>query len=150
MNREPYRIAPLMPATAYKTYQIRMPLSTHWVDVTCEDFECGAYLHGWVTTIDERTDLGRKQAHYIRNMAGRSFKESRSGLGLVEFEFRPGQPCFAKHKVRGDRPEVFIVRDGDFRGNPRGTPARVHKNGREWVEDFSEHLDTINTEIEKG
>jgi hypothetical protein len=48
------------------------------------------------------------------------------------------------------RPELFIVRGGDYRGNPLGTPTRVHARPEDWVEDFSTHTQAIADRLEKG
>lgn len=150
MTRDLNRLNPLMPAGAYKTYQIASPLSTHWFTVSCEDAECGNYLRGWMTTIDERTELGKKQAHYIRSLSGRSFTAEVNAVGMTEFTFRPGQPCFQEHKERGERPELYLVKGGDHRGNPRRIAPQRHTKPEHWVEDFAEHQDKLSTEIEKG
>jgi hypothetical protein len=52
--------------------------------------------------------------------------------------------------VRIDKPPLFLVRDGDWRGNPRRTRARQHLNPGNWVEDFATHQQAIADEIEKG
>jgi hypothetical protein len=54
-----------------------------------------------------------------------------------------------KHQVRLEKPEIFIVKGGDHRGNPKGTPTRVHTKAEFWVEEFAETQDKIQTQIEK-
>lgn len=171
------RAQPVGPAAAYKTYQVTAPLSTHFRPATCAEVDCAAWRHGWRTVVDERTDLGMAQAAYIRaecvsaslpaspaGRARRRYTEHRdehhlmdgTGLtagsvtGLTTFEFAAGQPCFAKHEVPLERPELYIVRGGDWRGNPRGTPARRHTTAEDWVEDFAEHQDRLRTALERG
>jgi hypothetical protein len=146
------RIEPAMPAEAYKTYSIVAPRSTHWVDATCAEVDCVHYLHGWQSVIDEATELGQRQAYYIRKQSGRAFREERRPDGLTAFTFEAGQPCFAaqRHQRRLDRPELYIVRDGDHRGNPRGTPQRQHVRAADWVEDFAEHQQQLADEHQKG
>lgn len=144
------RLQPNMNAGDYKTYRIAMPKATHWIEVSCEDFECQHYANGWRTLVDERTDLGMKQAHYIRRLSGRSFTEERTPIGGTAFVFRPGQPCFETHRVRGEKPEIFLVQGGDFRGNPHGVRTVVHKHPDDWVEDFAEHQDRVKTILERG
>jgi len=144
------RFEPAMSPQDYKTYRIALPKSTHFADSTCEDVECAAYANGWRSLIDESAELGAKQAFYIRKQSGRGFTESRTPEGLTEFLFRPGQPCFTQHKVRTELPEIFMVQGGDFRGNPRGTPAVTHTRPEHWVEDFAEHQDKLNTILERG
>ncbi|KUN03143.1 hypothetical protein AQI95_24610 [Streptomyces yokosukanensis] len=146
------RAEPTMPAEAYKTYAIVAPKSTHWVDATCAEVECAHHLYGWQSVIDESTELGQRQAHYIRKQAGRRFTEERREGGLTAFVFEAGQVCFnaAKHQRRLDRPELYIVRDGDHRGNPRGTAPRQHVKAADWVDDFAEHQQALADEHQKG
>lgn len=132
------RIDSQLPVGAMKTYSIVTPMSTHFRDGTCEEADCDGYKFGWLTVIDELTELGQGQAHYIRKESGRRFTETRNELGLTVFTFEAGQKCFREHKVRIERPEIFRVRDGDYRGNPTGQ-LRVHTRPDFWVEDFAEH-----------
>lgn len=138
------RIDPAGPAHAYKTYAIASPISTHYRDGTCEEVGCLAQRHGWQTSVDESTDLGQKQAHYIRKLSGRSFTETRNELGLTVFSFVAGQECFNTHKVSLERPEFYAVRAGDWRGDPTGRGPRLHSGPDAWVNDFAEHLDGID------
>lgn len=143
------RIQPQMPAQAYKTYQISSPVRTHYRDATCQEVECAAYAHGWMTNIDVAMPLGRDQANYIRLRSGRAFISSEVGT-LVSFTFAPGQRCFAAHKVSLDRPEFYVVRDGDWRGNPRRTEPRIHSGAAAWVDDFATHQQALADEVQKG
>jgi hypothetical protein len=144
------RIDPVGPVQAYKTYGIYTPLATHFRAATCAEVECSRYLNGWETRVDETTDLGQAQAHYIRRDSGRGFSESRDA-GLTVFRFEPGQRCFASdtHRTRIERPEIFIARGGDHRGNPTGQVTK-HTSPAHWVEDFAEHQQRIADEIERG
>lgn len=146
------RIEPAMGAHAYKTYGMAMPLRTHWRSASCDEYGCDAWRNGWVTTVDLSTDLGRKQAEYIRHDRTRRASEQRSGPAEVKFVFGPGQRCFraADHRAPLGRPPRFVVTGGDWRGNPRGIPARVHRNGTDWCEDFAEHQDKIASAIGRG
>ncbi|MEV0618541.1 hypothetical protein AB0I81_34800 [Nonomuraea sp. NPDC050404] len=143
------RITPALPTHAYQTYQVVAPPSTHWRPATCAEADCPAYHQGWKSVIDETSDLGQRQAHYIRRESGRRFAETRNEAGLTVFEFEVGQRCFAPHQVRLDRPEVYLVRAGDFRGNPTGQ-VRRHANAADWTEDFAEHQGRLADVIEKG
>ena len=123
---------------------------------TCAEVDCGAYLHGWQTTVDESTDLGQGQAHYIRKNSGRRFVESRvlsdEGVPLTAFRFEAGQRCFRadEHRARLERPEIYLVRDGDWRGNPRGTEPRRHASAADWVDDFANHQETLANRLKEG
>ena len=139
------RITPNAPPAAYKTYAIRSPLATHFRPATCAEVECQAHTKGWRTAVDESTDLGQRQAYYIRKQSGRRFSEHRDEAGLTVFEFEAGQRCFRsdEHRVSLQRPENFLVLGGDYRGNPMRTPAHKHTRPEFWVEDFANHQDKI-------
>lgn len=143
------RIEPNLPAHLYKTYEIRAPLKTHWRKATCEEVRCPDYERGWKTTVDESTDLGKRQAHYIRHDRTRKHAENRLPSGLTEFTFSPGQTCFDSHKTRLEIDEIFVERGGDWRGNPR-REGRMHTNAEFWVESFAEHQDKLKTALERG
>lgn len=151
MSQQPFRLPPALPAAAMKTYQVSAPLSTHWHPVTCEEAACEFWREGWTSYIDESADLGQRQAHYIRKESGRRYREERNEAGITEFTFEPGQRCFAsgRHRGRNERPERYIVRGGDWRGNPTGE-RRVHANADDWTEDFATHQDKIKTLLERG
>jgi hypothetical protein len=146
------RAAPALPVTAVQTYRIVRPRGNRLMwnrDVPCARADCQAYEHGWITRVDEATELGKRQAHYIRHEARRSHTEALEG-GLTVFTFSAGQECFAgKHDVATEADPLFIVRDGDWRGNPSGR-RRTHRNGVEWVEDFGEHQQNLADRIAQG
>ncbi len=117
---------------------------------SCEEVECAMYAAGWKMVIDLGTDLGQKQAHYIKHQSGRSYKVEKNVDGVVTLIFAANQPCFNEHTVATDLPEVFLVKGGDRRGNPLRTPTRVHKKPEFWLEEFAENQDRIATAREKG
>lgn len=145
MGQQPFRLEPQGPVEAYKTYSITSPHDRE-VKASCELVGCAAWQFGWQSIIDESTTLGRDQAAHIRHRSGRTFKEQRTGAGLTVFTFEPRQRCFADHRTR---PELYVVRDGDWRGNPTGR-RRQHANAADWVEDFGEHQQRIADQIERG
>jgi len=148
---EPFRLPPAMPAAAYRTFQVVAPLATHFVSATCAEADCAEYLLGWVTTVDERTELGERQAHFIRHDRERRHFEERRPDGLTAFTFPPGQRCFRSgdHRRRLEREEIFVMRDGDWRGNPLGTaPVRVGVTS--WVDEFGEHQERLAEAHERG
>lgn len=144
-----HRVEPALPAEHMQTYGLVVPLETHWRPATCEEVVCTHHANGWQTAVDEATELGQRQAHYIRRVAGRAFTEAREGA-LTVFRFPAGQVCFGEHRRQLERDPVFFVRDGDWRGNPRGTPPRVHARGADWVEDMQENLDKTRAFRERG
>lgn len=126
--------------TQTKTYEISAPVQTHYRPATCEEAGCLAHRHGWRTAVDVGSTLGAQQAAYIRARSGRRFREEPGDGTIVYFAFEAGQACFASasHRVPLERPALFVVRDGDFRGNPSGR-TRTHTRPADWVEDFAGH-----------
>lgn len=169
MSGAPFRINPQMGPEAYKTYSIRAPHETHWRPASCEDIDCGPYLYGWVTILPAGSDrialVKRSGRHFVEyrdtlpdTVAARlpdadpeNPGARELGPGLVAFYFEPGQACFeaASHTIRLDRRELYLVTDGDWRGNPRG--GRVGHSGPDaWVDDFGTHQDRLSRQIERG
>lgn len=138
------RITPNAPVTAFQTYRIVSP-PDRAVRAACEQVGCPAWLHGWETRVDERTDLGQAQAAYIRTQSGRTFRELTTAEGLTVFRFANRQRCFAEHRTR---PETYLVRGGDWRRD-LGV-LRQHQRGRDWVEDFSLHQDRLADQQRRG
>lgn len=143
--QQPFRIRPALPAAEMKTYRIYSPADVT-VRTACEQAGCEAWRRGWETHVDEATDLGRRQALYIRAEAGRAFTERRTGAGITVFRFESGQRCFADHRTR---PQRFIEQGGDWRGNPT-REHRVHARPADWVESFAGHQDRIADLIRRG
>jgi hypothetical protein len=139
------RFQPAMEVGAYQTFQISAPRDVTVV-AACEQVGCPQWQDGWDSVINEATQLGQEQAAYIRQKSGRTFREMRTEAGLTVFRFEAHQRCFAEHRTR---PEIYLVRDGDWRGNPTGR-RRNHSRAADWVEDFGEHQQRIADEIEKG
>lgn len=150
MNRPLKREKLRMPVNAMQTFQVTAPISTHTRKATCEEAECAQYLRGWRMKLDLGTELGQKQAYYIKHHSGRAYKVVAQQDGLVELEFSGNQTCFQDHRVRIDRPEIYRVKGGDYRGNPLRTPVRTHKKAEYWVEEFAENQDRLKTQMERG
>lgn len=140
-------IVPKLGPEAYKTYQIVAPVATHFRPATCQEMECAGYTRGWRTTVLPDSS----QAQYIRHSSGRKFASEMNADGTVSFTFPPGQMCFAAadHRVSLQREPLYVVRGGDFRGNPRGTPS-IRRKSTEWVDDFATHQQSIADRIERG
>jgi hypothetical protein len=143
--KQPFRVEPMLPVEKYITYGISASRDTGVV-TACKDAGCQAWQNGWETIVDESTVLGANQAAYIRRMSGRTFKEAKTGAGTSVFRFEPFQRCFSEHRTR---PDVYVRRHGDWRGNPSGQRF-YHANAAEWVEDFQGNQARINSEIQKG
>lgn len=156
-----------MPVTAYKSYELRAPVATHFRKAvcgemiyaectqtdevgnpSCTEMHCSAHAHGWRTLVDVGTDLGERQAAYIGKHAGRRFVLEVDGP-LHTYTFPAGQQCFGAHLLPLERDPILIVRDGDWRGNPTGH-SRTHTRPADWIEDFAEHQSGLADEIKKG
>jgi hypothetical protein len=142
------RLSPAGQPADYKTYAIASPIETHTRAATCQEVECLAYQNGWITEIDVSTTLGQNQAAYIQHRSGRSYSVEQNG-SQVKLTFPAGQECFHPHRVALDRPAIFVVRDGDWRGNPRGT-SPVIRTPDDWVDDFANHQISVANQIERG
>lgn len=146
------RLDPQVGPEHYKTYQIISPASTHTRVATCAEVECDQRAKGWLTRINVATDLGRRQARFIRERSGRRFLVTREPVApdwVLELTFPPGQTCFAEHRVPLHREPLYRVRGGDYRGNPHNIPV-VKRSAPEWVEDFGEHQQKIKDARERG
>ena len=141
------RLAPAMPAHAYQTFQISMPLETHWRAATCVEVNCEQYLHGWRVRLDPLSEEDRWAIH----RSGRRYVRQDVAEGETWLLFEPGQACFAasEHRTPIGKPELFIVKGGDWRGNPRGE-VRQHKYAEDWVDQFANHQDRVARAIQEG
>lgn len=143
-----FRPQPLMPAHAYKTYAVVSPLSTHFRKATCAEVSCPHYLNGWAVRVE---GLHPDLLHAAKT-SGRKYIEQCLVEGETWLVFEAGQACFraSDHRTRVDREPLYVVREGDHRGNPRGTDARVHRGPDNWLDDFATHQATLADEIAKG
>lgn len=143
-----FRLDPQGGIEEYKTYSIKAPRSTHFAPATCEQVNCDQWRLGWRVVCDETVPDGSEAAQWIRHVSQRHYLESKDEAGLTVFTFQPGQPCFHPHQRRLDKPELYLVRDGDFRGNPT-RKQRMHARGEDWIDDFQNHQDRLAADIEK-
>ena len=147
-----------LPAAAYKTYGISSPRATHWRPAACAQAQCRGHREGWQSTVPSDSP----QADYIRHDKSRRHVETRPAPGWSHFTFEPGQECFTwcqektcpyrephHHHILIDRQERFLVRGGDWRGNPDGF-RREHKRPEDWQDDFASHQDKIATLVSRG
>lgn len=136
-----------------RTFSVLAPAKSHHRVGTCDEAKCPNYLEGFAVIADESTDLGQQQAYFIRHDGSRRFTEERGDLGLTVFTFEAGQRCFSTvffdgrvqrgHLVRIERPEFFVVREGDHRGNPRGDKPFLHAKPENWLDEFATNLDRV-------
>lgn len=141
------RIPPQGGVQDYKTYQIMSPLTSHWRPATCAEINCPNYLKGWRLRVE---GLPPDMLHAAKT-AGRKFAELDVAAEEHWLVFEAGQSCFraAEHRALLDKQEIFLVRDGDFRGNPTGN-VRTHTRPEFWVEDMAENLDKIAKQIQQS
>lgn len=142
------RIAPLLPAHAMKTYELRQPLATHYRRATCREVDCERYRLGFSLTFDLTNPEHVRAANLVRNKSGRAFTVERINTS-VTLRFPAGQDCFNRHHVPLERDPLMIVRGGDWRGNPR-RERFAHTSAESFVDDWATSLDRLDTEKEKG
>jgi hypothetical protein len=140
------------------TYAIKSPVSTHFRPAGCAEVDCSHHLHGWDSIVDESVGLGQAQAGYIRRECVRivhgastvqhpggtrryveTQRQNELGGVVTVFHFPAGQRCFTEHQVPVGRPEHFLRRAGDVRGNPDPRSARRYDRPDQWVDDFAGH-----------
>jgi hypothetical protein len=149
MNQQPFRLQPKAGPEHYKTFGLSQPARTHFRTATCQEVDCANYARGWRIVLDVSTDLDRRRARYIRDHAGRAYSVIGQEGDVITLEFSAGQKCFEEHRVPLHRMPNFYVVDGDWRGNPRGTP--VQKRSIEaWRDDLGEHTLMLKERIERG
>lgn len=141
------RITPIGPVQGYRTFQVIAPLSTHWRKATCAEVACPQYLNGWRVRVEA---LEPQMLHTART-SGRKYSELRVADGESWLVFEAGQACFraTEHRKLLDRQEIYIARDGDYRGNPTGRTRR-HARPEFWVEEMQENTLRVKERLEKG
>lgn len=149
-----YRPEPNLPVHAYKTYTLSAPIKSHFRRATCAEADCIAYREGWtipLAGIDPKLE-------YIARHSGKRFREAELAGGKY-LVFEPGQDCFRMHDhfVSLEREPFYLVGRGDWRAKNSEfaarrweREARQHANGEDWVDDFANHQDRINTVVERG
>ena len=143
-----------VPQRMMKTYGIVRP-PDHFRPATCAEVDCEAYTHGWVSTMlagsDDLAFLTQRVCRGDVDGWHRHFTTELAPDGFVRLTFPPGQPCFraSSHRISVERPPIFLVRSGDWRGNPGGQ-HRVHTRPEHWVEDFAEHQQGLADALQRG
>lgn len=138
------RLAPKGPIQAYRTFKVGAP-PTFYRQASCAEVECDDYLNGWTMIVGLQDHA---VLHTVRT-SGRPFTET-VGPFSVTFDFEPGAPCRtpSAHRIL-QRPELYVVRAGDWRGNPSGF-RREHKKPEFWVEEFGENQQKLAEIIQRG
>jgi hypothetical protein len=145
------RFPPKLPAASMKTYELRQPLATHFVEVSCAQANCARRENGFIIGFDLTVPAKVAAANELAAIANRrGMKWSYEVVGsTVQFTFAKGQDCFETHRRALEREPLYIVRNGDFRGNPR-KERKVHTSGENFVDDFANHQDRLATRLEQG
>lgn len=139
-----------MNAYAFTTFQLLRPVrGDFWRSATCEEVDCERQRNGWRTVLDLDTADGRRLATWIVDKSGRHGSIERVG-NVVTMTFAAGQRCFEKHRVPNMREPLYVKRDGNLAGLPRGGRRVVHASGADWVDDMQENLDKVRTQRERG
>jgi hypothetical protein len=148
------RLVPDAGPEQFVTHKVSAPIHSHWRPATCEEFECDDFVYGFVFTCDTSTELGQSQYYYLTHDRSRRYSMQRVGPQMVKFVYGPGFRGFgnahASHRVPIGRPPLYLVAEGDFRGNPRGVPTRVHRNVEDFVDHSWSHFDKLKTIYERG
>jgi hypothetical protein len=146
MSRPLNRPAPALPVGTMQTFSIRVPEVTHYRPASCAEVDCPNYLHGWRIRVE---GLTAELLHEARNYGHHRQLDVAEGETWLVYE--AGQPCFqaSTHRVRLDRPELYVVRGGDWRGNPTQRVLR-HSGPDPWLDDFQTNQQTLADLEKKG
>jgi hypothetical protein len=146
MFNDPFRIEPGMPVGSYKSYTIAQPLDTHFRAATCAEVGCPDYLNGWQVRVEHLDE----QLLHTAKTSGRRFRELAIAQGETYLVYEAGQSCFqvSRHRLPLERPELYVVRDGDWRGNPTGVVRQA--TAQSWTDDFGEHQEQLADRMKQG
>ena len=144
-------IPPQLPPGAYQTFEANAPLTTHWRQATCEEVECAAYMQGWTSDVLANSpEEDRIRKTYDDEIRRGKITTTKTPEGFTRYHFPAGTACFRRvwHKLPLERPALFTVRSGDWRGTDG--VIRTFKNGEEWVSAFGEHQAAIADKVNRG
>lgn len=133
------RPTPSLPASDMISHHIVAPLSSHWRKATCEEIGCLQFHNGWAIPLAGKDDGDLWQLQHC----GRRYVEGElEGFGRAYF-YEAGQPCFlaSTHVKRIERPELFVVRDGDWRTALRDGNPRVFSGADAWADHYQTHVE---------
>ncbi len=131
---------------AFTSFGMRAPLHTHFIELPCSVAQCYRYVHGWTTTLDP----GREEhlpliQHIVSGRSGRRYtRGENTPEGYMTFHFAPGQPCFrnSHHERDWERPELYVVRRGDFR-TPHSQREPRQMSFDNWIEAFDSNQNAL-------
>lgn len=149
------RPEPALPVNKMVTYGVKSPPATHTRPATCEEFGCKAFNSktGWTLTLPVGSDkiehakqLMRGELDGIKRLQAEVWRDET----LIHIVFPQGTPCTraTRHRVSLHRPELYVVRGGDWRGSTG--VIRRHTKPEYWVEDFGENLDSARKVLNGG
>jgi hypothetical protein len=141
------RIQPMLDVRQMRTFQVDAPLATHWRRASCAEVDCPDYLNGFVTTV-----LAGSDDEDALKASGRKWSSTTANPdGTISYTFEAGTECWSsfRHRVRVREDSLWIVRDGDWRGNPTGR-ARRHTRPADWVDEFADHQDKLAEAQRRG
>lgn len=144
MERPLNRPAPGLPVEAMRTHHILAPLSSHWRKATCEEIDCPEFRKGYGIPLksldDEDLGLIRRFVETYRIRCSRVEVENGEWHLWVE----AGQRCLraSTHRLRLDREEHFLTRNGDWRGSDGADPL-VFSGADAWADHLQTCLDNI-------
>jgi hypothetical protein len=138
------RLMPQAPPSAYETFSVHRPLATHWRPATCAEVACPDYLNGWKARVEQLTEKGL----YAATHCGRKFDRVAVAPGETWLVYDAGQPCFhaKQHCKPLERPELFVVRAGDWR-DP-GNPFKISPES--WLDSFGENQEQLHDRQVRG
>lgn len=146
------RVPPKLPVAQMKTYEMRFPVGTHHRKATCQEIDCPQYLNGWQMGFDLTDPAKVEAANWVRNKSGLAYHYVLTET-TVTFTFPPGQQCLESrirpHTVSLEREPLYLVRGGDWRGNPLRTRT-VHANGADFADDWHTSLDRLEENLRRG
>ncbi len=133
-----------------QTYRISRPAATHTRPATCAEVECPDFVKGYTVHLprgDDRIALLREAAAGRVDGLKRSMRDVTS-IDSADQVFLMGGPCLkaTQHRAPVDRPEIYVVRGGDWRTN-LGL-IRKHSRPEHWVEDMQETFDAVRRRVE--
>lgn len=121
-------MTPPRPLDRYSLQQRPAPRARR---ATCEEVDCWAWLGGFAIKVDEATDLGGRQAAYLREDRTRPRPaETREGA-LTVFAYPPGTRCTASDTHVIERTQLYIARG-------IATTAEL------WTEEFGENQQRLS------
>lgn len=145
----PYNQAP---KPREQRFHVAQPWETHYGPVSCKDYECEQYLHGWTLSVPTVAPAGNPNvptADWVRKAARGDYdgirrhclEEAREG-GRTQFTFPAGQPCFKATQHRWHvRPPLWL--------HDRGERRRT-LNDRDFKDLFNEEAYKLERLIQRG